>query len=179
MLSSMVRIMFKTSFLEPYSLYPFMCQQNYHREDFLSVIAASSLFKLLFYWNVPHVILPPAFLQDLYANMLQEGKFWNTRCMLFYNLDHLLSCWRVDTFCSPSCVFTIDWLISRQQVHEPVLVWTFGWMHSLIQRRCVASLSFSPSLLLALLRCLPPAHSMSVAKIWNAGFGLASGPNMW
>lgn len=37
------------------------------------------------------------------------------------------------------------WLISRQQVYEPVLAWTFGWMHSLIQRCCVASFSFSPS----------------------------------
>lgn len=38
------------------------------------------------------------------------------------------------------------WLISRQQVYEPVLIWTFGWMHSLIQRRCVACLCFSLSL---------------------------------
>lgn len=65
------------------------------------------------------------------------------------------------------------WLMSRQQVCEPVLVWTFGWMHSLIQRRCCeASLSFSPSLSaqrqLSLLRCLPPANSMSVRKIWGA-----------
>lgn len=64
------------------------------------------------------------------------------------------------------------WLISRQQVYELVLIWTFGWMHSLIQRRCVASLSFSPSLSaqrsLASLRCLPPAHSMSAREIWDA-----------
>lgn len=167
MLSYMVRIMFKTSFLEPYSLYPFMCKQNYHREDLLSVMAALSLFKLLFYWNVPYVILPTAFLHDLYAHMLHGGKFWMRNTCYFITWTTMLKSWYI--LFSLLHFHNRLWLISRQQVYEPVLVWTFGWMHSLIQRRCVASLSFSPSLLLSLCSAmarfapLPPACSQHVS----------------
>lgn len=117
-------------------LHPFMCQQNYHREDFLSFMAASSLFKLLFCRNVPYVILPTAFLWYLLTCYGTESSEDEIRVILYTGPSVVM-------FKSWYILFSLlrlhnrPWLMSRQQVYEPVLVWTFGRMHSLIQRCCV------------------------------------------